>query len=116
MTDRKGSADHYEMAVEDPIKPVDPPSPENFDGDVNLASSDGVTYLIPAPSADPRGMSLLARTREWETDTDLDPLNLPLYRKLVRANPSLIFPIIRHVLIKDIRYCLGWFALLAVLA
>ncbi|TPX08025.1 uncharacterized protein E0L32_010225 [Thyridium curvatum] len=54
MTDRKGSADHYEMAVEDPIKPVDPPSPENFDGDVNLASSDGVTYLIPAPSADPR--------------------------------------------------------------
>lgn len=54
----------------------------NFTGTVQLADGE-VTYLIPTPSADPRGMIQDPVTRSSTIDHSQDPLNLPKWRKWV---------------------------------
>ena len=67
--DTKPAANHCETALEndadlkdikdlqdaDLIKAGLVLSDKSFTGDVNLTPDDGTTYLIPAPSQDPRG-------------------------------------------------------------
>ena len=64
MEDIKVSSQHYEADIEPELLKEPSPPPEDFDGDVNLSGPDGLTYLIPTPSADPRGSS-------WTSDTRL---------------------------------------------
>ncbi|KAL1845025.1 hypothetical protein VTK73DRAFT_1314 [Phialemonium thermophilum] len=71
MDDQEKAAEsHVEVASQTSPDPdlVKPPAErdDKFDGDVDLAGPGDAIYLIPTPSPDPR-----------------DPLNLPLYRKLV---------------------------------
>lgn len=58
MADDKSSVVHVE-SHEDDIDIVKGPelakATEDFHGDVGLAGPDGVIYLIPTPSPDPRG-------------------------------------------------------------
>ncbi|CAK7207208.1 hypothetical protein SEUCBS139899_010017 [Sporothrix eucalyptigena] len=93
--DTKVTTDHTELALdndgdlrkEGEVLPVD-----DFDGDVNLAPADGTTYLIPAPSPDPR-----------------DPLNMPLYRKLILLGVVALFSSIGLSMVSGLGGLLGIF-------
>ncbi|CAK7219757.1 hypothetical protein SBRCBS47491_003958 [Sporothrix bragantina] len=94
MADAKVSAHHAELALDNDadIAKEGFITVEEFDGDVNLAPADGTTYLIPAPSADPR-----------------DPLNLPLYRKLILLAVVALFSSIGLSMVSGLGGLLGIF-------
>ncbi|ERS97049.1 hypothetical protein HMPREF1624_06378 [Sporothrix schenckii ATCC 58251] len=90
----KPIADHCEAALDNDadLKANLVVSAKEFNGDVNLMPDDGTSYLIPAPSQDPR-----------------DPLNLPLYRKLILLGVVSLFSSIGLTMVSGLGGILGIF-------